>query len=276
MLSSKLLIKYGGNAMINQQLQIQIAQTLKQLSDTGHEIVLVHGGGPFINRALEKAQINSEFIQGQRQTSPEAFKEIQKTLIGEVNANLVTTFSQYGVKAIGLSGLDNQTVTVKQKKLQLSLSDGTNEEVDLGRVGEITTINPELISTLSQNKFIPVMASIGADQNGLGYNINADDFAGEIAAAIKADYYISLTDVEGLYRHYPDPHSIVRTISLQELPQLYGSVIQGGMIPKIQSCENALKKGVKNALILNGTKPEQLLHYFETEEKIGTTIKKQS
>lgn len=271
--SSKLLIKYGGNAMINKQLQIQISKTLKKLSDAGHDIVLVHGGGPFINKALEKAQIPSHFIQGQRQTSPEAFGEIQKTLIGEVNTDLVSLFSQHGLKAIGLSGLDNQSVTVKQKKLELSLSDGATEEVDLGRVGEITTVNPELLSTLSQNKFMPVMASIGSDQEGLGYNVNADDFAGEIAAAIQADYYISLTDVDGLYANYPDPDSIIPRISLSELPELYGSVIQGGMIPKIQSCENALKKGVKNALILNGTKPEQLLQYFESNQKIGSTIK---
>ena len=272
MSSSKLLIKYGGNAMINQELKVQIAQTLYRLKHAGHEIVLVHGGGPFINKTLEKAKIPSEFIEGQRRTSPEAMIEIQKTLIGEVNADLVKIFSQQGLKAIGLSGLDNQAVIVNPKKLQFNLPDGSLEEVDLGRVGQISSIDADLIHSLLQGKFLPIMACIAADTEALSYNVNADDFAGEVAAAIQADYYISLTDVDGLYQNYPDPISILHAISLSELPDLYGKIIQGGMIPKIQSLENALKKGVKNALILNGTQPEQLLAYFEKGSTIGTTI----
>ncbi len=271
--SSKLLIKYGGNAMINQELKIQIAQTLYRLKNAGHEIILVHGGGPFINKALEKVNVESQFIEGQRQTSPEAYAEIQKTLIGEVNADLVKIFSQQGLKAVGLSGLDNQSVLVEQKKLSLPLSDGKIDQVDLGNVGQIISVDPDLIFTLLQNKFTPIMACIAADVNGIGYNVNADDFAGELAASIGADYYISLTDVDGLYQNYPDPQSILSTLSLKELPNFYGTIIKGGMIPKIQSAENALKKGVKNALILNGTKPEQLLYYFEKGVKTGTTIK---
>lgn len=270
--SSKLLIKYGGNAMINQELKVQIAQTLYRLKNAGHDIVLVHGGGPFINTALKKANIPSEFIEGQRQTSPEAMFEIQKTLIGEVNADLVKVFSRQGLKAVGMSGLDNQSVIVSPKKLQFNLSDGSLEEVDLGRVGQISSVDPALTQSLLQAKFLPIMACIAADTEGLSYNVNADDFAGEVAAAIEADYYISLTDVDGLYQNYPDPTSILNTISLSELPDLYGKIIQGGMIPKIQSLENALKKGVKNSLILNGTQPEQLLNYFEKGSTIGTTI----
>ncbi|EKB48654.1 acetylglutamate kinase [Cecembia lonarensis] len=270
--SSKLLIKYGGNAMINQTLKLQIAQSLYRLKNAGHEIVLVHGGGPFINKALEKANIPSEFIEGQRQTSPEAMFEIQKTLKGEVNGDLVKVFSQQGLKAVGLSGLDNQTVLVSPKKLKLTLSDGIIDEIDLGRVGQITSVDPELILSLIEKKFLPILACIAADTEGLAYNVNADDFAGEVAASIQADYYISLTDVDGLYQNYPDPTSILRNISLGDLPNLYGKIIQGGMIPKIQSLENALKKGVKNALILNGTQPEQLLAYFEKGSTIGTTI----
>lgn len=272
--SSRLLIKYGGNAMINQELKVQIAQTLFRLKNAGHEIVLVHGGGPFINKALKKADIPSQFIEGQRQTSPEAMIEIQKTLIGEVNADLVKVFSQQGLKAVGLSGLDNQSILVSPKKLKLSLSDGSIEEVDLGRVGQITSVDPELIISTIEKKFLPILACIAADTEGLTYNVNADDFAGEVAAAIQADYYISLTDVDGLYENYPDPKSRISSLTLKELPQRYGSTIQGGMIPKIQSLENALKKGVKNALILNGTQPEQLLAYFEKGIKNGTTITK--
>jgi acetylglutamate kinase len=272
--SSRLLIKYGGNAMINQELKVQIAQTLFRLKNAGHEIVLVHGGGPFINKALEKADIPSQFIEGQRQTSPKAMIEIQKTLIGEVNTDLVKVFSQQGLKAVGLSGLDNQSVLVSPKILTQNLSDGSTEEIALGRVGQITSVDPELILSIMERNFLPILACIATDNEGLAYNVNADDFAGEVAAAIQADYYISLTDVDGLYQNYPDPDSLLFSLTVEDLPRLYGSTIQGGMIPKIQSLENALQKGVKNALILNGTRPEQLLAYFENGTKIGTTITK--
>ena len=270
--SSKLLIKYGGNAMVNQKLKSQIAATLQHLKKAGHQIVLVHGGGPFINQALEQAKIHSEFIQGQRKTSPEAMEVVQKTLIGEVNADLVTLFSKHQLHAVGLSGLDANLVKVSAKKIQVKQANGTIDQLDLGRVGEIETVQPILIESLVKDGFMPVIACIGTDAEGLPYNINADDFAGEIAAAIEADYYISLTDVDGLYENYPDPKSVLKEIALKQLPSFYGNIIQGGMIPKIQSCENALKKGVKNALILNGTKPEQLLQFFEKNQVLGTKI----
>lgn len=272
MQSSTLLIKYGGNAMINQELKFQIAQVLNTLKLAGHKIVLVHGGGPFINKALEKAKIASEFIEGQRQTSTEALAEIQKTLIGEVNADLVQIFSKNNLSAVGLSGLDAQMVQVEKKILIKTNSKGIKDEVDLGRVGQVKKVDPSLIHSLLSNHYTPIIACIGADESGLTFNVNADDFAGEIASAIHADYYISLTDVDGLYENYPDPDSLISTIPLAKLQELYGSIIQGGMIPKIQSCELALKKGVKNALIINGTKPEQLLNFFEQNHKLGTTI----
>ncbi len=272
MQSSKLLIKYGGNAMVNQALKSQIATALQHLRKAGHQIVLVHGGGPFINQTLEQARIHSEFVEGQRKTSPEAMEVVKKTLIGEVNTDLVSLFSKHQLQAVGISGLDSNMVKVSPKKLQVTLPSGEIDQLDLGRVGEIETIQPRLIETLVNDGFMPVIACIGSDGKELTYNINADDFAGEIAAAIQADYYISLTDVDGLYENYPDPASILRQIALENLPSLYGTVIQGGMIPKIQSCENALKKGVKNALILNGTKPEQLLAFFEKNQELGTTI----
>ncbi|MFD2035806.1 acetylglutamate kinase [Belliella marina] len=274
MQSSKLLIKYGGNAMVNQELKQQIAQALFRLKQAGHQIVLVHGGGPFINRALERSQIVSEFIEGQRQTSPEALEEIQKTLIGEVNADLVHLFSQNQLSAVGISGLDSQMVQVEKKLLSKIDANGILDEIDLGRVGQVKSINTSLIDTLLEKNFTPIIACIGGDENGLAYNINADDFAGEIAAALQVDYYISLTDVDGLYGNYPDPASLITSLSVADLPKYYGSIIQGGMIPKIQSCESALKKGVKNVLIINGTKPKELLGFFEKGLKSGTTISK--
>ncbi|AFL83997.1 N-acetylglutamate kinase [Belliella baltica DSM 15883] len=267
-----LLIKYGGNAMINQELKLQIASALNTLKLAGHKIVLVHGGGPFINKALEKAQITSEFIEGQRQTNAEALFEIQKTLIGEVNADLVQLFSNNNLSAVGLSGLDAGMVQVEKKILSRKNASGELDNIDLGRVGQVKKVDSSLIQSLLSNHYTPVIACIGADESGIAYNVNADDFAGEIASALHADYYISLTDVDGLYENYPDPASLISTIPLEDLPKLYGSIIQGGMIPKIQSCELALKKGVKNALIINGTKPEQLLDFFEKNIRLGTTI----
>lgn len=269
---STLLIKYGGNAMINQELKLQIARALNSLKLAGHKIVIVHGGGPFINKALENAQITSTFIEGQRQTSIEALVEIQKTLIGEVNADLVQLFSKNNLSAVGLSGLDSQMVQVEKKILIKKNTTGNIDEIDLGRVGQVKKVDPSLIHSLLSNHYTPIIACIGADEAGFTYNVNADDFAGEIASVIQADYYISLTDVDGLYENYPDPASLISTIPLEKLQELYGSIIQGGMIPKIQSCELALKKGVKNALIINGTKPEQLLDFFEKNKTLGTTI----
>lgn len=269
---SKILIKYGGNAMTNATLQKKIAEQVRLLKQAGHQIVLVHGGGPFINRALEKAAIHSKFIEGQRVTSPEALAEIQKTLIGDVNASLISTFNSSGVKAVGLSGLDGKMVLANKKTLQMTLAPGETEYMDLGRVGEIIQVDPDLIEILIRNNFTPIIACIASDMEGNAYNVNADNFAGALAAAIKADFYITLTDVDGLYMDFPDPSSILNQISLGQLQELYGSVIKGGMIPKIQAIETALKSGLSNALILNGTKPEQLYQFFEENKKIGTTI----
>ena len=269
---AKILIKYGGNAMTNTVLQKEIAEQIHLLKQAGHQIVLVHGGGPFINRALEKAAIRSIFIEGQRVTSPEALVEIQKTLIGDVNANLVKIFNACGVEAVGLSGLDGKMVLAKKKTLQMTLASGKIENEDLGSVGEIIQVDPDLIEILLKNDFTPIIACIASDLDGNAYNVNADNFAGALAAAMKADFYITLTDVDGLYLDFLDPSSILNQISLSHLPELYGAVIQGGMIPKIQAIEAALNSGLSNALILNGTKPEQLYQFFEENKKIGTTI----
>jgi acetylglutamate kinase len=272
MIPSKILIKYGGNAMTNTVLQKKIAEQINLLQLAGHQVVLVHGGGPFINSALEKAAIHSKFIEGQRVTSSEALVEIQKTLIGDVNAGLVKTFNSCGVKAVGISGLDGRMVLATKKSVQMTLASGEIENMDLGRVGEVIQIDSDLIEILISNNFIPIIACIATDMDGNAYNVNADNFAGALAAAMKADFYITLTDVDGLYLDFPDPASILDQVSIKQLPELYGTVIKGGMIPKIQAIEAALNSGLSNALILNGTKPEQLYQFFEENKRIGTTI----
>ncbi|WP_339698014.1 acetylglutamate kinase [Algoriphagus aquimarinus] len=264
----RILIKYGGNAMINPQLQQEIAAQIFKLQEAGFEVIMVHGGGPFINKALEKAAIQSQFVDGLRVTEAIAFAEIQKALIGEVNADLISMLNQNKLKAVGLSGKD--AGMVQAIKYQHKSADGSI--VDLGLVGEITHIDNSLITILCEAGYVPVVACVADGVDGTSYNINADTFAGKLAAAVNADQLIVLTDVDGLFLNYPDPASIIHELNESAVKEHMGTTIQGGMIPKIQSCMLALKEGVKKAIILNGTKPEQIAKYVIDNEKIGTTL----
>lgn len=264
----KVLIKYGGNAMINEKLQEQIAHQIKALQQHNFQVVLVHGGGPFIHQALEEAGIASEFFEGQRKTTKEALAVIERTLKGDVNSSLVHIFNRVGINSVGLSGKDGQTVRAEKK--QLKSKDGSL--IDLGQVGEITSVNPKLLRLLLEGGFLPIITCLGSDAAGNDYNINGDVFAGKIASALEVDDYIVLTDVDGLYKDYPDPASIITRLSLSQLPSLYHTVITGGMIPKIQSCEAAVASGVKRAVILNGTKPEQLSESLLKNKPLGTSL----
>lgn len=268
MSSQRILIKYGGNAMIHPQLQQEIAAEIFKLQQAGFEVIMVHGGGPFINKALEKAAIKSQFIDGLRVTEKVAFAEIQKALIGEVNADLISTLNQNNIQAVGLSGKDAGMVTAKKYMHQSA----NGELTDLGLVGEIVEINEDLIQLLCANGYVPVVACIADGDDGESYNINADTFAGKLAAALKVDQMIVLTDVDGLFLNYPDPESIIHELDEEAVNQHLGSTIQGGMIPKINACVLALKEGVKKAIILNGTKPEQIANYAVHHQRIGTTL----
>ena len=229
---------------------------------------MVHGGGPFINKALDTASIKSHFIDGLRVTEELAFAEIQKALIGEVNANLISALNANQLKAVGLSGKDAGMVTAK--KYEHTTAEG--EPVDLGLVGEIAAIDNSLINLLCASGYVPVVACIADGAEGKSYNINADTFAGKLAAAIHADQLLVLTDVDGLFLNYPNPDSIIHELDEKTVNQYLGNVIQGGMIPKINSCVLALKEGVGKAIILNGTKPEQIANYVVNNQRIGTTL----
>lgn len=256
----KVLIKYGGNAMISNPLKEQIATQIKKLLDHGIQVVLVHGGGPFIDSALQKAGIKSEFFEGQRITSLEALPVIERTLKGEVNGALVNIFNKTGMKAVGLSGKDGKLVTAQKIS------------ADLGYVGEVQQVNTHFLDLLLTNHYLPMVTCLGSDDEGNDYNINGDTFAGKIASALQVDAYIVLTDVDGLYQRYPDPASLITQLTLADLPSHYHHTITGGMLPKILSCENALSSGVKKTVILNGTKPEQISNYLLENKIIGTTI----
>lgn len=268
----KVLIKYGGNAMINEALKLAIAQKIKTLQDHGSQVILVHGGGPFINKSLEEAGIKTQFFDGHRHTSPEALRCIEKTLKGEVNSSLVNLLNKQGLKAVGLSGKDGRLAIAQKRWHQSKNEKGEATRFDLGQVGDVKVVHPQLPELLLENGYTPVVTCIASDEEGNDYNINGDVFAGKIAAALKVDAYIVLTDVDGLYLKFPDPASILKEVKVDEMASYFGTVINGGMIPKIESCLAAVASGVKRAVILNGTQPNQISDYIINHQKIGTTI----
>ncbi len=268
-----LLFKYGGNAMTDHGLKMQVLRNICSLKNKNFNVVIVHGGGPFIKLSLQEAGIESEFVDGQRKTTPEAMEYVEMALKGRVNGSLVSIINAMGHKAIGLSGKDGNMV-VAEKRLHRREKNGENEIIDLGQVGDVARVDPSLIHLLLNNDFIPVLTCIASDSNGIDYNINGDMFAGHIAGRIAAQEYVVLTDVDGLMLDKDDPSSIIREIRLSELIQLKErGIIQGGMIPKIESCEIALNNGAACARIINGTMPGQITGLFDSR-KAGTIIRK--
>ena len=257
--------------MTDDKLKEKVVVAIARLKEKGERVVVVHGGGPFIKEALQKARIKSEFIDGQRKTTLEAMQHVEMALKGKVNTNLVSLFNKAGAKAVGLSGKDGQVVIAKKR---IHYDSATGAEVDLGQVGDVAHINPKLINLLLENDFIPVLTCIAADQKGRDYNINGDLFAGHIAGALKADHFVVLTDVDGIMMDKDDPETLIKKIESREVEKLKATgVIQGGMIPKIDACTMALEEGAAEALILNGTKPKDLERIMEIDKK-GTVIQK--
>jgi len=267
-----ILIKYGGNAMLNEQLKQRVVENIHKVSASGARIVLVHGGGPFIKKILELAKIESEFIAGHRKTTPEALRYIEMALKGEVNGSLVNLLNRTGLRAVGLSGKDGRMVRAQRRYHRESVN-GWETQTDLGLVGDVKSIDPSLIRGLLDGGFLPVVTCLASDEKGDDYNINADMFAGHLAGALGADRYLVLTDVDGVLTDIDDPDSLLPELRLTELKEMVGTVIRGGMIPKLESCQIALEKGAREACIINGTKPEQLLVAALENEISGTIIK---
>jgi acetylglutamate kinase len=266
------VFKYGGNAMVNDELKDRILKAICARYEQGNRVLIVHGGGPFIQRALDRAQIASEFIDGQRKTSPAAMKEVETALKGEVNSELVGRINAMGYKAVGLSGKDGQTVVGEKRRHEQLLENGERREIDLGRVGNVLRVEPDLLNSLLDMGYIPVMTCIAQDESGESLNINGDIFAGHIAGHLNAQAFVVLTDIDGLLRDVKDPKSLLAHIALNDIEVLVtDGVIQGGMIPKMEACENAIRLGAKSAYIINGTKPEQLAR-LAAGEQIGTKI----
>lgn len=270
---SILVFKYGGNAMTNRELKSEVVEAISNLKSKGYAVVVVHGGGPFIEEALTSAKLESKFIDGQRQTSVEALRHVEQTLKGKVNTELVSLFNAAGNRAVGLSGKDGKTVIAKKRKHQTQ-RDGEWVDVDLGQVGDVERVNPELIALLLESDFLPVITCIASDSSGADFNINGDLFAGYIAGALSAEEFIVLTDVDGLLQDKDRPESILHRLNHADVDRLRKEgVIQGGMIPKTDACIQAIMAGAKKARIINGTKPGQITRLFDNLQT-GTLIEK--
>jgi len=249
-----LVVKYGGNAMLDDQITSGILEKLAHMAQIGYRVVVVHGGGPFIEDSLKMAGIESEFVEGHRKTTEEAMKYIEMALKGHVNSKLVRMLNEKGMKAVGLSGKDGDMVRVTKRYHH----NEQGEKVDLGMVGDIERIDVSLLNLLMSSGYVPVVSTIAAGKEGDDYNVNADMFAGHLAGALKADHFIMLTDVDGLMRDINDPGSLIPRVKVDEIESLKGSTIKGGMIPKTRACEIALEEGAVSAVITNGTRPEAL------------------
>jgi acetylglutamate kinase len=261
-----MVIKYGGNAMIDDGLKAAFAQDIVFLRMVGVKPVVVHGGGPQISAMLQRLGIASEFRGGLRVTTPEAMDVVRMVLMGQVNRELVGLLNAHGPLAVGLSGEDAGLLTAERKGIQL---DG--KEVDLGLVGEVTEVRPEAVLDLINAGRIPVVATVAPDEDGLVHNVNADTAAGAIAAALGAERLIVLTDVAGLYADWPNSTEVIRQIRAADLAALLPS-LAAGMIPKMEACLTAVEAGVPKATVIDGRVPHSLLLEIFTDEGIGTMV----
>ena len=266
-----ILIKVGGNALTDVEIKKNIITQISTLQKFGTRVVLVHGGGIEIKRLLDEVSVKSEFIGGHRKTDAHSISYIEMALSGMVNKELVALLHRAGLKAVGISGKDGALVIAEKRKHTTNV-DGIEQEIDLGFVGNVASINTDLVNTLLNSGYTPVISPISIGEDGETYNINADMFAGHIAGALKADRFIALTNIDGLLQDIDNPESIIHHLSAVEAKKLFGTVIQGGMIPKIEACLIALEKGVKTSQIVNGTKQDELLRILLTKDKLGTTI----
>lgn len=260
------VVKYGGNAMLNEELKQAVMKDIVLLHTIGINIVLVHGGGPEINKMLEKVGKESKFVNGLRYTDAETMEIVQMVLTGKLNKDIVGILLQEGGQSVGLSGVDSGLL--RAKKID---KDGA----DLGFVGDVTEVHPEIVNTLLEQGFIPVISTVALGETGdqSRYNINADTAAAKIAVALKAEKFVQLTNVAGVLKDINDTSSLITRIPMPTVPQLMETgIISGGMIPKIECCLMALKGGVPRTHIIDGRVPHSLLIEMFSDRGIGTMI----
>ena len=268
------VIKYGGHAMVDEELKRNFALDVILMKYIGINPVIVHGGGPQINRFLEKMQITSSYVQGMRVTDGETMDVVEMVLVGKVNKEIVGLINHCGGRAVGLSGRDGDLVQASKMKVKVKADDPARppELIDLGRVGQVTRVNADILKTLDSRDFIPVIAPVGVGEDGQAYNINADLVAGAIASELKAVKMILLTDVEGVKDQEGRLLSTIRRDEVEGL--IDAGVITGGMIPKVRCCTKALESGVEKTHIVDGRREHAILLEIFTREGIGTEIVK--
>ena len=255
------VVKYGGNAMINAMLKHQVMEDIVLLSLIGVKVVLVHGGGPEISETMQKLGKKAEFVDGLRVTDQETVDIVQMVLAGKINKTLVNLLQMNGGKAMGISGMDGRLIEARIK------------DERLGYVGDVVHVNIEPVTDLLEKGYIPVISTIGCDRDGNTYNINGDTAAAHIAGALGAERLIMLTDIAGILRDRNDPASLIPAITIDEARQLRADgVISGGMIPKVECCIDAIHRGVKNAIIMDGRIPHSILMELLTDEGAGTMV----
>ncbi len=255
------VVKYGGNAMTNEALKDAVMSDIVLLSLVGVKVVLVHGGGPEINDMLKRVGIESKFINGLRYTDEATVDIVKMVLAGKVNKELVSHLIQHGGKALGLCGIDGQMITAH--KLE--------GEVDLGFVGEIVDVNTTVIHDALDNGYVPVISTVACDEEGQTYNINADTAAARIAAELGAENLILMTDIVGLLKDKDDSSTLIPSVQVSEVPFMKRQgIISGGMIPKIDCCVEAVRRGVKKTCIIDGRVPHSILIELLTNEGVGT------
>lgn len=269
-----IVIKYGGNAMVNDDLKQKVVQDIIFMKYAGMKPVVVHGGGPEITAGLKKIGKQAAFVSGLRVTDAETMEVAEMVLVGKINTEIVNLINRAGVKAVGLNGKD-ANLTIAKKHLAQVIENNQLQEVDIGFVGDVEQINPDIINILLDNDYIPVIAPTGVDAAGNSYNINADYVAGEVAAALGAEKLLLLTDVEGLYRDFPNRAGFISTLTFAEATSMIAKgLLDGGMIPKIEACVRALAGGAVKAHIIDGRLPHSLLLEVFTNEGIGTEVVK--
>jgi len=255
------VVKYGGNAMIDEQLKMQVMEDVALLWLIGVKIVLVHGGGPEISEMMQKLGKKTEFVDGLRVTDRETVEIAQMVLAGKVNKTLVNLLEAKGGRAMGICGMDGRLIEAKTK------------DERLGYVGTITKINIAPVMDLLEKNYIPVISTIGCDREGNTYNINGDTAAAYIAGALGAERLIMMTDIAGILRDREDPDSLIHYVSLEEAQELKRlGIVSGGMIPKVECCIEAIREGVKNVVIMDGRVPHSILMELLTDEGAGTMV----
>ena len=257
------VVKYGGNAMINRELKESVMHDIVLLTTIGIRVVLVHGGGPEISKTLEKMNIKSEFIGGLRVTDKETANVVQMVLAGKVNKGLVNKLESCGGRAIGLCGCDGGMINAEKRT-----------GVDLGYVGEVKDVDVRPIRDALDNGYIPVIATVSCGEDGQIYNINADTAAARIAAALHAENLVLMTDVRGLLMDKDDESTLISEVNVSEVPVLVKKgIISGGMIPKVECCVEAVRRGVKQSIIIDGRIPHAILIDMLTGEGVGTLFR---